>query len=108
MGRATSKPETQELRQEEYWSRVTKGDKSPLKGKWKNALSEKQLDGVQEETLAVDKKHNRPLLLQRRRHRLTEECRNYKSVSGCKFGDQCQSRRTEADGHSSKKSKKGG
>ena len=38
------------------------------------------MDSVQEETLAVfatelivDNEHNRPLLLQRRRHRLTEE-----------------------------------
>ena len=51
-----------------------------LKGNWENAFSGKQLDSVHEETLAVsatgvivDKKHIRPLLLQRRRHRLTEE-----------------------------------
>ena len=34
-------------------------------------------------------------------------CQNYISVSGCKFGDQCQFRHTEADGRPSKKSKKG-
>ena len=66
-----------ELRQG-YWPRVTQGEKSPLRGKWENAISEKQLDSVQKDTLAVSatdpimvKKHNRPLLLQRRRHRLT-------------------------------------
>ena len=42
-------------------------------------VSGKQLDSVQEETPAVsrnaivDRKHNRPLLLQKRRHRLTEK-----------------------------------
>ena len=63
-----------------YWSRVTKGRTSALKGKWENADNGKQMDSVQEETLAVsatgvtvDNKHNRPLLLQRRRHRLMEE-----------------------------------
>ena len=63
-----------------YWSRVTEGEKSTWKGKWENAISGKQLDSVQEETLAViasevivDIEHNRLLLFQRRRHRLTEE-----------------------------------
>ena len=36
-----------------YWSRLTKGAKPALRGKWENAFSGKQLDGVQEETLAV-------------------------------------------------------
>ena len=107
------------------------------------------MDSVQEETLAVlatviivDNKHNRPLLLQRRRHRLTEEdlrralapgeevllegkvrkranvrnctnlwcncwhppvCQNDMSESGCKFGDNCLFRHTEADRQPSKK-----
>ena len=30
-------------------------------------------------------------------------CQNYKSVSGCKFGDQCLFRHTEADGQPTKK-----
>ena len=44
-----------------------------------NAISGKQLDSVQKETLVVsateivDRQHNRPLLLQKRGHRLTEE-----------------------------------
>ena len=46
---------------------------------WENAIGGKQLDRVQGENLAasaterVVDKHNRPLLLQRRRSRLTEE-----------------------------------
>ena len=52
-----------------------------MRGKWENALSEKQKDSVREETLAVssatevivDKKYNRALLLQFGSHRLTEE-----------------------------------
>ena len=66
------------LRQE-YWSRVTDGEKSASKGKEENAISGKQLDSGQDEALAVsatevivDNKHNR-LLIHRRRHRLTEE-----------------------------------
>ena len=53
---------------------------SALRRKWANALSVKQKDSVQEETLAVsatevivDRKYNRALLLQMRSHRLTEE-----------------------------------
>ena len=117
------------LRQE-FSSRVTKG--KALKGKWENAISGKQLDSVQKETPVVSatevivdkkhKKHNRPLLLQRRRYRLTEEnprkvlapfwkertepltpCVKISSLSGCKFGDQCLFRHTEADGQPSKK-----
>ena len=38
---------------ETYWSRVTKGRKSGLRGEWENAISGKQLDSVQGETLAV-------------------------------------------------------
>ena len=60
--------------------RVSKGRTSALKVGWENAISGKQTDGVEEATLAVlvtelivDSKHNRLLLLQRRRHRLTEE-----------------------------------
>ena len=66
------------MKGQEYWSRVTKGEKAALRGKWENAISGKQLDSVQEENPAVsatdvivDKKH-KPLLLQKRRHRLTE------------------------------------
>ena len=51
-----------------------------LRGKWENAISGKQLDSVQAETLVVsatdrivDRKQNRPLLLLQRGHRLTEE-----------------------------------
>ena len=65
---------------QEFWSRVTKGEKSSLRGKWQNAISGKQLDSVQEETnvasaseVIVDRKHNRPFPLQKRRHGLTEE-----------------------------------
>ena len=52
---------------------------SALKGEWENAVSESKMDSVQEETLAVsvaivvDNRHNRPLLLPKRRHRMTEE-----------------------------------
>ena len=35
-------------------------------------------------------------------------CQNYKSESGCKYGDYCQFRHTEAGGQPSKKSKKRG
>ena len=35
-------------------------------------------------------------------------CQNYKSESGCKYGDHCQVRHTEAGGQPSKKSKKSG
>ena len=35
------------LRQE-YWSRVTKGEKSTSKGGWDNAINGKQMDSVQE------------------------------------------------------------
>ena len=89
----------------------------------------------------MDRKHNRPLLLRRRGHRLTEEnprkvlvpeewkkrpktvkkknlkgkctdpscdywhppvCRNYKSESGCKFGEKCVFRHTEVDSQPSR------
>ena len=67
------------LRQE-YLSRVTKGERSAFKGEWENAVSGKKPDSVEEETLVVsaaevivDRMHNRPLLLQKRRHRLMEE-----------------------------------
>ena len=50
---------------QEYWSRVTKGEKSTLKGGWEKAINGKQMDSVQEESEAVsatgvivDKKHN--------------------------------------------------
>ena len=48
-------------------------------GQWENAISGKQMDSAQEETLLVsatevivDKEHNRPLFLRIRRPRLTE------------------------------------
>ena len=115
------------------------------------------MDSAREETRAVpatgvivDSKHNRPLLLQRRRHRLTIEnarkvlapretsfwkersesvqklpqkklhksvvviidilpfVKNYISDSGCKFGDTCLFRHTEADRQPSKKCNKRG
>ena len=51
-----------------------------MQGQWESGISGKKTDSVQEETLAVlstevivDNEHNRPLLLRRRRHRLTEE-----------------------------------
>ena len=72
-GRATSKPGMKEFRQE-YWSRVTKGEKSALTGKWEKTVSGRQLDSIQKETpvvsateVIVDRKHNRPLLRQKRR-----------------------------------------
>ena len=34
-------------------------------------------------------------------------CQNYKSESGCKYGDKCRFRHNEVDGQQSKKSKKG-
>ena len=40
------------LRQE-YWSRVTKGEKSALKGNEEHAISGKQMDSVQKEMLAA-------------------------------------------------------
>ena len=63
-----------------YLSKVKQGRMSVWKGEGENVVSGKQMDSVQEETLAVSamgiivvKKHNRPLLLQRREHRLTGE-----------------------------------
>ena len=59
---------------------VKKGRMSAWKGEWENVISGNHMDSVQEQTLAVlargaivDNKHNRILLLQRRRHSLTEE-----------------------------------
>ena len=56
---------------------MTKGGKSAWKGEWENVMSGKQLDTVQEETLAVfatgiivDNEHSRPLLLQRAQTRI--------------------------------------
>ena len=103
------------------------------------------------ETDAIrDKKDNRPLLHQKRRHRLLERypqkssgprgespsgtgrripcrnflggkctypsctfwhppvCLNYKSESGCTYGEKCRFRHVEPDGQPSKKSKKSG
>ena len=61
------------------------GETPAWRGKWKNAISGKKLDSVRKETHVVsvmipnleteakrDEKDNRPLLLQKRRHRLTE------------------------------------
>ena len=76
-GRAISKPEMKELKQK---SRVRKEETSALKEKEENALSGRRTDSVQDETpvvsttgLSLVKDHNNPLLLQERRHRLTEE-----------------------------------
>ena len=71
--------EVKELKQE-YWLRL-KGKKSALSGNRENAISGKQKNSVQKETLAVsdtttvgvERRHNRPLLLQGRRHKMTEE-----------------------------------
>ena len=57
------------------------GNISALKGNQENAISGKQEDSVQEETdvvsvteiICVDSQHNRPLLLQDRKHKMTEE-----------------------------------
>ena len=56
-----------------------------LKRKWETATSGRQLGSVQKEAPVVsateviaDKKHNRPLLFQKRRHRLTEQ--NFQKV----------------------------
>ena len=78
--------------QQQHRSRVVKGETSARKEKWENVFSGKQLDSVQEETLAVPftgkpretdaitdtdpipvKEHNRPLQLRERWVRLTEE-----------------------------------
>ena len=71
------------LRQE-YRLRVTKGETSAWKGGWENVTSGKQMDCVQEETLAVsatevivDKKHIRFVVLQKRRHRLTKKKKTF-------------------------------
>ena len=137
---------------ENFGQKSQKGRMSAWVGEWENVNSGKQMDSAREETRAVpatgvivDSKHNRPLLLQRRRHRLTIEnarkvlapretsfwkersesvqklpqkklhksvvviidilpfVKNYKSDSGCKFGDTCLFRHTEADRQPSKK-----
>ena len=118
-----------------------KGRTSALTGEWENVISGKQMDSVQEETLVVsateiivDNQHNRPLMLQKCRRRLTqidgrktfdgkspqgrESLRrsksvqkipqNYKSESGGTYGVKCLFRQTEADRKPSKKSKKSG
>ena len=80
LGRATSKPGTKELRQE-YWSRVTKGRKVSVETKvgdwyqWKatGQCSKDSCSFSHGNTRGQQNKHNRSLLLQRRRHRLTEE-----------------------------------
>ena len=75
-----------------YQSKVTKGRTSAWTGEWENVVSGKQMDSVQEEALAVfasevivDDEHNHPLLLQRRRHRLTEESLRKAVAPGEKF-----------------------
>ena len=57
-----------------------KGEKASVGGEWENAISGKQLDSVRKETHVLiprlktdairDKKDNRPLLHQKRKHRL--------------------------------------
>ena len=68
-----------ELKQE-YWSSQNREKTSARKEKWENAFNGRRMDSVQEETLVVlttglilVNGHNHPLLLQERRHRLTEE-----------------------------------
>ena len=69
---------------EEQLPRVKMGEKPAWRGKWQNAISGKQWDNVRKETHEVsvmiqrletyairDKKDNRLLLHQERRHRLT-------------------------------------
>ena len=65
---------------------------SALKRHWENAFSGKQMDTVQEDTLVVsateiivDNQHYRPLLLQRRRPRLTEE--DFRKAKGMPPGE---------------------
>ena len=90
-------------------------------GRWKNAINGKQLDSVRKETHVVSvmiehletdairgKKNNRPLVHQKRRHRLTERDHQKVQESGCTYGDKCRFRHVEADGQPSKKSKKRG
>ena len=67
-----------ELRQE-YWSRVKKGETSARKEKWESGFSGRRTDSVQKEIpvvlttgLILVMEHNHPLLLQNRRHRLTD------------------------------------
>ena len=57
---------------------------SVLKEKWETASNGRRTDSVQKEIpvvvttgLILVKKHNHPLLLQERRHRLTEESLKY-------------------------------
>ena len=65
-----------ELKQE-CWLRLKKGRMSALKEDQENAISGKQKDSVQKEMLAAsattERKHNRPLLFQGRRHKMTEQ-----------------------------------
>ena len=115
---------------------------SASKGNQENAISGKQQDSVQKETLAasatatesVERKHNRPLLFQGRRHTMTEENLLKESLpeavvpqegeikkcadvtlqehcekeSGCKFVEKCVFRHTEIDSQPNKKPKKSG
>ena len=58
-----------------------KGQTSALKGEVENAISGKHKDSVQKETpavcatetICVERQHQRPLLFQGRRHKMTEE-----------------------------------
>ena len=72
-----------ELRREN-WSKVTREEMSSHKAEWENAFSGRQLDSVRKEIpvvlttgLVLVKEHNHPLLLRRRRLRLTEESLTY-------------------------------
>ena len=57
--------------------------------------------------MIVEWQHNHPLLLRRRRFRLTEDSLpRAKSESGCKVGDKCPFRHAEVDRRPSKTSKK--
>ena len=65
---------------QEYWSRVKRGEMSALKEKWVTAFKGRRTVSVQEDIpvlsttgLILVNEHNHPLLLQERRHRLTEE-----------------------------------
>ena len=65
---------------QENWSRVRNGKMSALRGNQENTISGNQMDSIQVETLVVseaeiieDIQHNRPLLLEDRRHQMTAE-----------------------------------
>ena len=124
------------LRQE-YWSRVTQGEKSALRGQWENVISgngdscsfshgsnrgqkaQWSSPAPKAETQSPFWKERPDFLVQkssskenvRNRHvifGILPVCLNYMSESGCTSGDYCQFRHTEAGGQPCKKSKESG